>query len=44
MEHDDEGRTDLLDAYGYGYSFAVERELVRSCRAILGLSSAEPRS
>jgi hypothetical protein len=33
----DDGRPELLDAYSYAYSCAVEREIVRSCRAMLDL-------
>ncbi len=32
-----DGRPELLDTYTYAYSCAVEREVVRSCRAMLGL-------
>jgi hypothetical protein len=42
-EHSDDGRPELLDAYCYAYSCAVERELVRSCRALLGLFGADLR-
>jgi len=36
-EDSDDGRPELLDAYEYAYSCAVEREVVRACRALLGL-------
>lgn len=36
-EDSDDGRPELLDAYQYAYACAVEREIVRSCCALLGL-------
>jgi hypothetical protein len=39
----DEERPELLDAYEYAYGCAVERELARSCRALLGLFPADLR-
>lgn len=36
-EDSDGGRPELLDAYQYAYACAVDREVVRSCRAMLGL-------
>jgi hypothetical protein len=36
-EDSDDGRPELLDAYGYAYGCAVEREVVRSCRGMLDL-------
>ena len=36
-DNSDDGRPELLDAYCYAYSCAVERESVRSCRAMLDL-------
>jgi hypothetical protein len=43
IEHGDDGRPELLDAYCYAYQCAVERELVRSCRGLLGLFPVELR-
>jgi hypothetical protein len=43
IEHADDGRPELLNAYTYAYSCAVERELVRSCRHLLGLFPSELR-
>jgi hypothetical protein len=34
-------RPELLDAYEYASSCAVEREIVRACRALLGLVPAD---
>lgn len=42
-EDSEDGRPELLDAYQYAYACAVERELVRSCRYLLGLYPADLR-
>jgi hypothetical protein len=41
VEDSDDGRPELLDVYSYAYSCAVEREVVRACRALLELVPAD---
>jgi hypothetical protein len=35
-ENSDDGRQELYDAYAYAWGVAMEREVVRHCRAMLG--------